>query len=189
MDVAFATGSGGQVVFEIGVIRSGLPQLLDGRGSERCATEVGVEDHAGGVDGGTKGRGKFGFDSRQDSLLDTIRGTCGFFAEVSGDNLAAHLGQEFANGGDCITSFDSIAESGDPGSEQEFIDGGQTAEKSGLVRGRSRLGGNGHGAISSQAASSRNWDGDCLVGASGPWYSGVAQWRGLRCGYGAAVPG
>ena len=112
--VALAALAGGEVVFEIGVARQ------DGAGSERGATEIGVEHDAGGIDdaaergaleGGEGGEGAIGGGG-----LGGVSG-CDFAAEVV--EGAADLGGNEGAGEVGEGSGDAL---------DEVVDRGQLAE-------------------------------------------------------------
>ena len=56
VNVALTACSGGEVVFQVGIMRGGLPQFFDCCGSEGSASKIGVQDHPGGVDDRAEGR-------------------------------------------------------------------------------------------------------------------------------------
>ena len=83
----------------------GSRQFLDGRLRERSAAEIGVQDHAGGVDDRPKRRRRIGFDRGDNALFQSSRGDRGFIHHLLRNNFAAHFRKDFANGGYGIAAF------------------------------------------------------------------------------------
>ena len=54
VDVALTASSGSEIEFEVGVGSGSITNVIDGRSGQRSAAEIGVKDHAGGIDDGTK---------------------------------------------------------------------------------------------------------------------------------------
>ena len=130
VDVALAAGSGSEIEFEIGVGSGNVANVVDGRSGQRSAAEIGVQDHAGGVDDGTKrvsesaaqfvvdGSGKSGESEVNLHLVDRTTG-----------NLLTEAFENGARGG----GYSGLAITGDEGLEirgvHELVGGGELAEE------------------------------------------------------------
>ncbi len=133
MDVAFAAGSGFQVVFEVAVLRRGAAELFDGGFGERGAAQIRVQDYAGGVDDRLEGAGKDLLDGGGDSVFqrrrvegeeDRLRLACDLCAQV-GERGAGNFEQQCA--------IDSFRQGSQAGLSQEFVNRGDLAKQLRLV--------------------------------------------------------
>jgi hypothetical protein len=136
VDVALAASSGREIEFEIGVGRCSVTNVIDGRSGQRSAAEIGVKDHAGGIDDWTErisesasefvidGSGKSGESEINFELGDRTTG-----------NLLTEAFENGARGG----GDGELAITADQGPEirgvHEFVGGGELAEERIVGRG------------------------------------------------------
>ena len=72
MNVALTALAGSEIEFQVGVAARDLSDMFEGAVAERSASEIGVQDDAGGVDDGTQGVGQPSLQALFDSARQLI---------------------------------------------------------------------------------------------------------------------
>ncbi len=151
VNVALAARAGFKVILEVRILRGRAAKFFDCGFGERGAPEVGMKDHAGGVDDGLQRLGKYLFDGFCDFVLqsDPVERKDDRPALFAGD-FGAQVGKRRARDFEEQIAVDASRKGGEARLVQQFVDRRNLAEEVGLIRRQGVFRGRRHACISTQ---------------------------------------